>query len=237
MHTLHDQLFYTPYTLLYIHPLHTLYYIQQISFLISDDSNTLLTGQRASLRESLVVLSENTTNTTQRDELLTMALEAVVIQWNALSTQVFQSPNSLLEYIQIHIQQYNINTTTNILTPSTTSSTTLPNTTNSPTNQQQKFMPGTLKPDLNLNNIRAPSLLLTESSYTGSIITQIKSVLNTIMSIAKRVVVPSFDVMIWSEEHIFTITELCGLFPFTTIWKLVIPGLYTAMSVLHELWR
>ena len=158
-----------------------------------------------------------------------MALEAVVIQWNTLSTQVFHSPNSLLEYIQVHIQQYNINTT-NIL-PSTTS------TTNSPTNQQQQSMPGTLKPDLNLNNIRAPSLLLTESSYTGSIITQIKSVLNTIMSIAKRVVVPSFDVMIWSEEHIFTITELCGLFPFTTIWKLVIPGLYTAMSVLHELWR
>ena len=164
-----------------------------------------------------------------------MALEAVVIQWNALSIQVFHSTNSLLEYLQIHIQQYNINTT-NIL-PSTTSSTTLPNTTNSPTNQQQKFMPGTLKPDLNLNNIRAPSLLLTESSYTGSIITQIKSLLNTIMSIAKRVVVPSFDVMIWSDQHIFTITELCGLFPFTTIWKLVIPGLYTAMSVLHELWR
>ena len=229
MHTLHNQLFYTPYTLLYIHPLHTLYYIQQISFLISDDSNTLLTGQRASLRESLVVLSENTTNTLQRDELLTMALEAVVIQWNALSKQVFQSPNSLLEYIQIHIQQYNINTT-NTLTPSST-------TTNSPTNQQQQFMPGTLKPDLNLNNIRAPSLLLTESSYTGSIVTQIKSLLNTIMSIAKRVVVPSFDVMIWSDQHIFTITELCGLFPFTTIWKLVIPGLYTAMSVLHELWR
>ena len=47
----------------------------QVSSYINDNTNGLLAGQRASLREALVVLSENTSNDTaqgnaQRNELL-----------------------------------------------------------------------------------------------------------------------------------------------------------------------
>ena len=81
--------------------------VHQIGTCIADESGSLLGGQKASLRESLVVLSENAQNSVQRDELLSLALEAVVAQWCALSVQLFAGPAVLIEATKQHCHQSN----------------------------------------------------------------------------------------------------------------------------------
>lgn len=176
--------------------------VRQIGSCIADDGGALLGGQKASLRESLVVLSENAQSPGQRDELLSLALEAVVAQWCTLSTQLFINPAVLIDAAKQHCYQSN--------------------------SSKQNSTTQTLSVDI------APSLMVEAS---GNPISQVKSILNSVIAIAKRVQCANLEEKLWMEGLQITGDQLSAVFPFTMIWRMMLPGTLAALKVLDDLWN
>lgn len=175
--------------------------VLQIGAFIADESGSLLSGQKASLRESLVVLSEHAQNSAQRDELLSLALEAVVAQWCTLSAQLFAGPATLVEAAKQLCYQTNTS--------------------------KMNVIAQAASVDI------APSLLVEAS---GNPVNQIKSILNSVIAIAKRVQIPNLEEKLWVEGLQITGDQLSTVFPFALIWRMMLPGICAALHVLDELW-